>query len=131
MLPISSWRIVRVMDGPRFRATIKTLGLTQEATAKFLAVDPRTVRRWATSAKPVPRDVAMLLRLMLRYGVSPEDARLEADLPPPDQDSGVPKRYCRILLLNAVASALNVPAGMFTRMAIAARRRPDRRHATC
>lgn len=61
------------MDADAFRAALTAFGLTQVACARFLDIDERTVRRWATGDAGVPRSVALLFALMGRYGVKAGD----------------------------------------------------------
>jgi DNA-binding transcriptional regulator YdaS (Cro superfamily) len=57
----------------QYRNAIARLGLSQVAAAHFLGVDPRTSRSWISGRYPVPHAVALLLRLMICGGYSPED----------------------------------------------------------
>jgi DNA-binding transcriptional regulator YiaG len=59
------------MTADQFRASLDALDLTQNACARFLDIDERTVRRW--SQEGPPRSVALLLGLMLRYGLKADD----------------------------------------------------------
>jgi hypothetical protein len=61
------------MKAKEYRAALAALRLSQGAAAKFLGVDPRTSRRWALGEVPVPRPVALLLRVMVRHKLSPND----------------------------------------------------------
>lgn len=49
------------MTPDEFRAELSRLGMTQAGAARFLKVDERTIRRWATGDKEVPEAVALLL----------------------------------------------------------------------
>lgn len=57
-----------------FRKTIKALDLSQVGAARLFGVDPRTSRRWALGEQPIPRAVALCLRLMLKHAASVDDA---------------------------------------------------------
>lgn len=50
-------------------------GLSQVAAGDFLTGNPRTSRRWACGESPVPQAVALLLRLMVRMKLDPDDVR--------------------------------------------------------
>lgn len=63
------------MTGVQYRAAIEKLGLSQQGAARFLCVGERTSRRWALGEARVPESVAMLLRLMIRLKIKPEDVR--------------------------------------------------------
>ena len=62
------------MTHAEYRDALAALSLSQVRAASLFGVDARTSRRWALGEKPVPRVVALVLRLMLRHGVSVEDA---------------------------------------------------------
>jgi hypothetical protein len=49
------------MTPDAFRSELDRLGITQVGAARFLDVDERTVRRWATGERPIPKAVTMLL----------------------------------------------------------------------
>jgi plasmid maintenance system antidote protein VapI len=49
------------MTPDQLRTELTRLGLTQAGAARFLKVDERTIRRWATGDKEVPEAVALLL----------------------------------------------------------------------
>jgi DNA-binding transcriptional regulator YiaG len=49
------------MTPDAFRAELARLGLSQVGAARFLEVDPRTVRRWAAGEVIIPKAVEMLL----------------------------------------------------------------------
>jgi DNA-binding transcriptional regulator YiaG len=59
------------MTADEFRAALGALGMTQGGLAAFLEVDERTVRRWAQDGPP--RSVALVLTLMIRYGLKAGD----------------------------------------------------------
>ena len=52
------------------RDALKTLGLTQTAAADMLGISDRVVRRWVAGAVPTPRWAALLLKVLLRHGIS-------------------------------------------------------------
>jgi DNA-binding transcriptional regulator YiaG len=49
------------MTPDALRAELTRLGLSQIALSRLLAIDDRTVRRWAAGELPVPRAVVLLL----------------------------------------------------------------------
>lgn len=61
------------MTGEQYKKAIERLGLTQEQAGEWLGVTGRTGQNYA--AKGPPEAVAMLLRLMLKMGLKPEDVR--------------------------------------------------------
>lgn len=63
------------MSPQAFRAHLERLAASQGDFARFLAVDDRTVRRWAEDggAGP-PRSVALLLVLLETYGLGLAEA---------------------------------------------------------
>ena len=66
-------KVVKAMSHEQYRNAIAKLGLSQVAAGEFLIGNPRTSRRWASGESPVPRSVAMLLRLMIKMELTPED----------------------------------------------------------
>lgn len=59
------------MTAAEFRTLTESLGLTAEAAAKLLGVQPRTIRRWQSGEWPVPDDAAAdLLALDSRLEVA-------------------------------------------------------------
>ena len=60
------------MNGAEYLKAIQRLDLTQVEAARFLGVDDTTSRRWVSEKSPVPRAVAILLRLMIRYRLAPD-----------------------------------------------------------
>ncbi len=61
------------MTPQEYSDAIARLGLSQVAAGKLLVCNPRTSRRWALGEHPVPRSVAILLRLMIKHNIKPED----------------------------------------------------------
>ena len=74
------------MTAAQFRAAIARLGVTsqppvgnrrdyfQKGFSRFLKADPKTVRRWAAGTTTVPEAITLLVSLMLKFGVTPEQA---------------------------------------------------------
>jgi len=60
------------MTADQYRAILATLGLSQQGAARLLGVNGRTSRRWIAGTVPVPQAVAMLLRLMVTAGLTPD-----------------------------------------------------------
>lgn len=60
------------MNGDEFQKAIARVDLTLVEAARFLGVDDTTTRRWVADRSPVPRAVVILLRLMIRYRLSPD-----------------------------------------------------------
>ncbi len=61
------------MSPQQYRDAIAQLGMSQVRAGEFLIGNPRTSRRWASGDSPVPRSVALLLRLMIEHDIRPED----------------------------------------------------------
>ncbi len=61
------------MTANQFRAALSRLDLSQVGAAKLLGADPRTARRWALGERPIPNDVAILLRLLLAGKITTKD----------------------------------------------------------
>lgn len=66
------------MTPAEYRAALTEVGLTLHSASEFFQTDERTTRRWASDedAKDPPRAVAMTLRLMAKYGLTPNDVTL-------------------------------------------------------
>lgn len=61
------------MAPDEFRETLRRLELTQAALAHLLDLNRKTVQRWAGGeTEPIPPAVVLLLRLMIRYRISPQ-----------------------------------------------------------
>jgi DNA-binding transcriptional regulator YiaG len=65
-------RAVNGMTPAQYRDAIKLLGLSQVGAGRFLGVDPRTSRAWASGQSPIPVAVAKLLTLMIRWQIKPD-----------------------------------------------------------
>jgi len=62
------------MTAEEYRGRIQALGLTQNAAARFLGVSPRASRRFADGTQAIPHAIDALLRIMIAYDVSVEEA---------------------------------------------------------
>jgi DNA-binding transcriptional regulator YiaG len=62
------------MTHTQFEAARNKLGLTQAQVGRLVDVEPRTVRRWAAGEQPVPVGVAMIMRLLIKHNISPDEA---------------------------------------------------------
>lgn len=63
------------MTPKQYAEAIDRLGLSQRAAGKFLGVDERTSRKWIAGGARIPESVALLLRLMIRLKLSPDEVR--------------------------------------------------------
>jgi hypothetical protein len=61
------------MTPNQYRAAIAALGLSQERAGVWLGVGKRTSQGWALGEYPVPEPVAILLRLVTKLKLTPED----------------------------------------------------------
>jgi|KBSMisStaDraftv2_1062788.scaffolds.fasta_scaffold2709861_1 transcriptional regulator with XRE-family HTH domain len=61
----------RVMTPRQFKNAIKELGLTQAAAGRYLDVSERTANRYAKGTARIPAPSAILLRLLIQYGIKP------------------------------------------------------------
>jgi hypothetical protein len=62
------------MNAKEYRRAIERLDLNQSSAAALFDINPSTSRRYA-AAHPIPRVVAILLRMMVKYDISAEQAR--------------------------------------------------------
>ena len=60
------------MTAKQYRDDIQALGMSQTRAAQFFKVDDETSRRRALRQSEIPEAVAMLLRLMVRLRLKPE-----------------------------------------------------------
>lgn len=63
----------RKMNAASFETAIEKLGLSQRRSSKLFGVGERTVRRWIAENE-IPIAVSVLLRVMIKTGVSVEEA---------------------------------------------------------
>lgn len=61
------------MTPKQYAEAIQRLGLSQRGAARFLGVDERTSRKWIAGDARIPESVALLLRLMVRLNLGPDD----------------------------------------------------------
>lgn len=61
------------MTGGEFQEIIDLLGLSQVDAADFLGYNDSTVRRWISGRYKVPHIVALLLAVMVRYKLTPDN----------------------------------------------------------
>ena len=62
------------MTKSQYRAALAELGLTQEQAAALLGISIRSSHGYANGA-PIPEPTAKLLRLVIRCGLTLEDAK--------------------------------------------------------
>jgi hypothetical protein len=63
------------MTPVQYKTAIAKLGLSQKRAGTWLGVGQRTSQGWALGEYPVPEPVAILLRLMVRLSLKPDDVR--------------------------------------------------------
>lgn len=63
------------MTPKQYAEAIERLGLSQRGAGKFLGVDERTSRKWIAGGARIPESVALLLRLMVKMKIKPEDVK--------------------------------------------------------
>ena len=63
------------MNNLEYRAAIKKIGLSQEAAGVWLGIGKRTSQGYALGEYPVPLHIAKLLRLVIKFGLAPEDVK--------------------------------------------------------
>ena len=61
------------MTPKQYRNALDRLELRQREASQLLDVAPRTSRRWESGTAPVPRAVALVLLLMIKYQLAPAD----------------------------------------------------------
>lgn len=65
------WQLQRTMNDAEFRATIKQLGLSRSACARFLNRGQRTIYRYAEENGTIPTETALLLNAMIELNIKP------------------------------------------------------------
>lgn len=63
------------MTPNQYRAALEKLGLSQRGAAIFLGVDERTSRRWIAGDASIPKSVELILRLMVKLNLKPDDLK--------------------------------------------------------
>ena len=63
------------MTPKQYAEAIQRLGLSQRGAAKFLGVDERQSRRWIAGEARIPESAAKLLRLLIKIGMNPSNAK--------------------------------------------------------
>jgi hypothetical protein len=61
------------MTGAQYQKAINRLHLSQMDSARMLAVNGRTVRRWIADQVPIPHSVAIVIKLMIDRDIAPEE----------------------------------------------------------
>ena len=61
------------MTGEQLRKALERLGTTQVQFAKAIGHNDRTVRFWISGRYKVPKDISLLVNLLLECKVSEED----------------------------------------------------------
>jgi hypothetical protein len=61
------------MKGKEYEKIIERLALSKGGAADFLDVDYTTSKRWMYDKHPIPRPVAMLLRVMIKHKLTVTD----------------------------------------------------------
>jgi hypothetical protein len=61
------------MTPAQFRDAIARLGLSGDGAGKWLGISPSAAQGYARGEYPVPQPTAMLLRLVIKLGLRPED----------------------------------------------------------
>ena len=68
------------MTTAEYRAALAALGLTQAGGARFLGVDERTSRKWATGERNIPEPVSRFLRFLIAAKIKPSRVTLLIEL---------------------------------------------------
>jgi DNA-binding transcriptional regulator YiaG len=61
------------MSPAQFREANVLLGFSQDEAATWLGISPSAVEAYALGNMPVPQPTAMLLRLVIKLGINPQD----------------------------------------------------------
>jgi hypothetical protein len=69
------------MDAQEYRQALAALEMSREGARRFLHIGRHNATSYARGDRQVPPTVAMLLSIILKYGLSPADACRLAGLP--------------------------------------------------
>lgn len=72
--------MTRKRKTPRYKWLIRQLGMSQVGAARFAGIAARQSRRLASGQRDMPVTLAMLLELMHRFKMTPNQARKMAGL---------------------------------------------------
>jgi hypothetical protein len=61
------------MTAKQYQRALDRIGFNQVTAAHFLAIDPRTSRRYALGELPVPPLIAKVLDYMVKHNLTAED----------------------------------------------------------
>lgn len=64
------------MTTKQFRNALDRLALSQLGAARLFGSDARTARRWALGEAPIPKAIAILLRLLLTGKITIKDVEM-------------------------------------------------------
>jgi hypothetical protein len=56
-----------------YRSAIEAVGMTQQRAGKLFGIHERTSRRYALGEQEPPEAITLLLRVMIKYKLRPED----------------------------------------------------------
>lgn len=62
------------MNANQYRRALSRLGMSIAGAGRFLGVGERTARRWAADGN-IPHAVALLLKLMVKLKLKPDDVK--------------------------------------------------------
>lgn len=66
--------LIAAIPAERYSRLLDRIGLSQRGAARFFGINERTSRAYASGESPVDPRTAMLLEIMARYKIAPEDA---------------------------------------------------------
>lgn len=61
------------MTPAQYRTAIDRLGLSQRGAARFLGIDERTSRRYASDYGEIPETISKFLRFLVAAKITPEE----------------------------------------------------------
>lgn len=62
----------RKMTGAEYQDAIDKIGISQVGAAKLFGVNEKTSRDWKADRYPPPRCVELLLKVMIKFGIRPD-----------------------------------------------------------
>ncbi|MCA6108140.1 hypothetical protein [Bradyrhizobium cenepequi] len=69
------------MTGQEFDAALDKVGLSQRSAGRsgIFGVGDRQIRKWVANESAIPESAANLIRIMIKYKISPEDVEKLAE----------------------------------------------------
>lgn len=71
---IMAKKLTRAQAAEHYRDYCSMFGMTQLGMGRFLGISPRQSRRFAAGVVPLPQSIELLLQIMRKHKITPEQA---------------------------------------------------------